>query len=141
MPQFPQLSNQGVRPASPAEVPQVAVRRIASRPASIELRVPAVTPGARRRLELRGIAGHAPRISAVILARNEADRIEACIRSVSFCDEVLVVDSLSTDGTAEIARRLGARVIERAWPCYRSQHEFAIARASHDGLLSIEAQS
>lgn len=79
------------------------------------------------------------RLSAVILARDEADRIGDCLRSVAFCDEVLVVDSLSTDGTAELAERLGARVLRRAWPGYRSQREYAVGAASHDWILSIDA--
>ena len=80
-----------------------------------------------------------PPISAVILTYNEADRLERCIRSLSFCDEVLVVDACSTDGTAELARHLGARVIRRPWPGFRSQREFAVAQARHDWILSIDA--
>ena len=58
-------------------------------------------------------------LSACIITYNEADRIEACIRTVGFCDEVIVFDSHSTDGTRERAAALGARVIERDWPGYR----------------------
>ncbi len=79
------------------------------------------------------------RLSACIITYNEADRIEACLRSVSFCDEMVVVDSHSTDGTREIASSLGARVIERDWPGYRSQKQFAVDSAAHDWVLCLDA--
>jgi glycosyltransferase involved in cell wall biosynthesis len=78
-------------------------------------------------------------LSACIIAFNEADRIEACVRSVGFCDEVLVVDSHSTDGTRERAAALGARVIERDWPGYRSQKQFAVDAARNDWVLCLDA--
>ena len=83
----------------------------------------------------------APRtgLSACIITYNEADRIEACVRSVAFCEEVLVVDSHSTDDTRERAAALGARVIERDWPGYRSQKQFAIEAAAHDWVLCLDA--
>jgi len=79
------------------------------------------------------------RLSACIITYNEADRIEDCLRSVSFCDEVLVVDSHSTDSTRESARALGARVIERDWPGYRSQKQFAVDAAASDWVLCLDA--
>jgi glycosyltransferase involved in cell wall biosynthesis len=78
-------------------------------------------------------------LSACIITYNEADRIEACLKSVSFCDEVVVVDSHSTDGTRELAVRLGARVIERDWPGYRSQKQFAIESAANEWVLCLDA--
>jgi glycosyltransferase involved in cell wall biosynthesis len=78
-------------------------------------------------------------LSACIITYNEADRIEACLQSVSFCDELIVVDSHSTDTTRELARRLGARVLERDWPGYRSQKQFAIESASNDWVLCLDA--
>jgi glycosyltransferase involved in cell wall biosynthesis len=79
------------------------------------------------------------KLTACIITYNEADRIEACLRSVSFCDEVIVVDSHSTDATRDLAGALGARVIERDWPGYRSQKQFAIESASHDWVLCLDA--
>jgi len=78
-------------------------------------------------------------LSAIVITYNEADRIEDCIRSLSFCDEVLVVDSHSTDGTRELSVALGARVIERDWPGYRSQKEFALRAAQSDFVLCLDA--
>jgi glycosyltransferase involved in cell wall biosynthesis len=78
-------------------------------------------------------------LTACIITYNEADRVEACLKSVSFCDEVVVVDSHSTDATRELAKGLGARVIERDWPGYRSQKQFAIESASNDWVLCLDA--
>ncbi|HTT06787.1 MAG TPA: glycosyltransferase family 2 protein [Steroidobacteraceae bacterium] len=78
-------------------------------------------------------------LSACIVTYNEADRIAECLRSLSFCDEIIVVDSHSTDDTREQARRLGARVIERDWPGYRSQKQFAVDQAKHDWVLCLDA--
>lgn len=79
------------------------------------------------------------KLTACIITFNEADRIEACLKSVSFCDEIVVVDSHSTDATREMASALGARVIERDWPGYRSQKQFAIEAASFDWVLCLDA--
>src|SRR5579871_2312595 len=79
------------------------------------------------------------RLAACIITYNEADRIEACLRSVAFCDEVLVVDSHSTDATRQLATAAGARVIERDWPGYRSQKQFAIEQATSDWVLCVDA--
>lgn len=78
------------------------------------------------------------RLSAVIIAKDEVDRIEAAIRSVAFCDEVVVLDSGSTDGTAELAESLGARVLRTDWPGFVAQKTRATAAAAHDWVLSID---
>lgn len=79
------------------------------------------------------------KLSACIITFNEADRIGACLDSLSFCDEIVVVDSHSTDDTRQIAAARGARVIERDWPGYRSQRQFAAGAASHEWILSVDA--
>jgi glycosyltransferase involved in cell wall biosynthesis len=79
------------------------------------------------------------RLSAVIIAFNEADRIGECIGRLSFCDEVVVVDSHSTDDTRGVAARGGARVVERTFSGYRSQKEFAVNAAAHDWVLCLDA--
>jgi glycosyltransferase involved in cell wall biosynthesis len=78
-------------------------------------------------------------LSACIITFNEADRIEACVRSVDFCDDIPVVDSHSTERTRELAAALGARVIECDWPGYRSQKQFAVDSARHDWVLCLDA--
>ena len=80
-----------------------------------------------------------PRISACIITLDEADRIDACLASLAFCDEVVVVDSGSRDGTAERAAARGARVLERAFDGYRRQKEFAVRSARHDWVLCLDA--
>lgn len=81
----------------------------------------------------------AHRLSAVVITRDEADRIEECLRSLAWCDERLVVDSHSTDDTRARAAACGARVIERDWPGFATQKEFAIRAAAHDWVLVIDA--
>jgi glycosyltransferase involved in cell wall biosynthesis len=80
-----------------------------------------------------------PRISACIITLNEADRIGACLASLAFCDEWVVVDSGSTDGTREIAVAQGARVIEHAFEGFRTQKDFAVGQARHDWVLCLDA--
>jgi glycosyltransferase involved in cell wall biosynthesis len=80
-----------------------------------------------------------PGVTATIIAFNEEARIAEAIASLSCCDEVIVVDSGSTDGTKDIADRLGARVIERAWQGYADQKNFAAGQASNDWVLNIDA--
>lgn len=79
------------------------------------------------------------RLSAVIIAKNEADRIEGAIASVRFADEVLVVESGSTDDTAAKARAAGARVVQADWPGFVAQKERATRLAAHDWVLSLDA--
>lgn len=78
-------------------------------------------------------------ITACVITRNEASSIGRCLTSLAFCDELLVVDSRSTDATREIATAHGARVIERDWPGFRSQREFSIQAAQHDWILFLDA--
>jgi glycosyltransferase involved in cell wall biosynthesis len=78
-------------------------------------------------------------VSVTIITRDEAAHIEACIASVAWAAEVLVVDSGSTDDTVARARAAGARVIVRHWPGYVAQKNFAAAQAAHDWILSLDA--
>lgn len=80
-----------------------------------------------------------PRISACIIAFNEADRIGDCLDSLAFCDECIVVDSGSTDATPQIAQARGARVLQRDFDGYRSQKDFAVQSARHDWVLCLDA--
>jgi len=79
-------------------------------------------------------------ISGCVISYQESDRIADCLRSLSFCDEVVVVDSGSTDGTQAIAKELGARVIENVpFPGHRQQKQFAIEQAQHDLVFCLDA--
>lgn len=80
-----------------------------------------------------------PGVSVVIITLNEAAHIEACLDAVAWADDVVVVDSGSTDGTADRARAHGARVIVREWPGYAAQKNFAAGEAKHNWILSVDA--
>jgi len=80
-----------------------------------------------------------PRISACIIAFNEAGRIGDCLASLAFCDEIIVVDSYSTDATLAIAEAAGARVLQRAFDGFRSQKAYCVEQASHDWVLCLDA--
>src|SRR6266852_7834665 len=79
------------------------------------------------------------RITAAIITFNEAENIQAACESVAWADEILVVDSESTDKTREIAARCGARVIRNAWPGFSAQKQFATDAAAHDWIFSLDA--
>ncbi|MBI2900369.1 MAG: glycosyltransferase family 2 protein [Planctomycetes bacterium] len=80
-----------------------------------------------------------PRISATVICKNEEHNIEPCLRSVAWCDEIVVVDSGSTDRTLEIAKRFASRVISNPWPGYIAQKNFALDQATGDWILSLDA--
>jgi glycosyltransferase involved in cell wall biosynthesis len=80
-----------------------------------------------------------PTLSVIIAARNEAHQIAECVRSASFADEVIVLDSRSTDGTAAAASEAGATVHLTDWPGYGPQQQRGIALARHDWVLSLDA--
>ncbi|MDP3511523.1 MAG: glycosyltransferase family 2 protein [Sulfuritalea sp.] len=78
-------------------------------------------------------------LSAVLITRNAAGQLAECLASVSFCDEIVIVDSGSEDATVAIAERHGARVIQSAWRGFGPQKQFAVEQASHDWVLCIDA--
>jgi glycosyltransferase involved in cell wall biosynthesis len=79
------------------------------------------------------------KISATIITYNEERNLPRAIESLRCCDEILVVDSGSTDRTVELAERLGARVTEANWRGYAGQKNYASDQASHDWVLSLDA--
>ena len=79
------------------------------------------------------------RLTVTVITHNEADHIGAALDSVAWADEVIVVDSGSTDGTPEIARGKATRVVVREWPGYSAQKNFAADQASNDWVLSMDA--
>ena len=79
-------------------------------------------------------------ISVTIITHNEGDRIEACLKSVEpIADEIVVVDSFSTDFTADICRRHGCRVVSRSFEGFGQQRQFATSLTKHSYVLSIDA--
>jgi glycosyltransferase involved in cell wall biosynthesis len=79
------------------------------------------------------------KITATIITLNEAEHIRAACDSVAWADEIVVVDSESTDTTREIAEQCGARVIVNPWPGFSAQKQFAVDSASHDWVFSLDA--
>ncbi len=79
------------------------------------------------------------KISATIITKNEAGNIRAACESVAWADEILVVDSESSDTTRDIAAQCGARVLVNAWPGFSAQKQFAVDAASHEWIFSLDA--
>ena len=80
-----------------------------------------------------------PRLSVVIVTRNEEERIRACLEAVAWADELIVVDAESEDKTASIARELTDHVIVRPWPGFAAQKNHGLATARGAWLLSLDA--
>jgi glycosyltransferase involved in cell wall biosynthesis len=102
------------------------------------------TPILREQLEQPGTANlsrRAPRepLSAVLITRNATAVLEPCLDSLAFADEVVIVDSSSTDNTVELAKRKGARVVHKEWLGFGRQKQFAVEQASHDWVLCLDA--
>ena len=79
------------------------------------------------------------KISATIITLNEEPNIKAACESVAWADELVVVDSNSTDATREIAEASGARVITNKWPGFGAQKQFAVDQAQHEWIFSLDA--
>lgn len=79
------------------------------------------------------------KLTATVITHNESSNIAGALQSVSWADEIVVVDSRSTDDTVAIAERHGARVVVRDWPGYSAQKNHAAEIASHDWILSLDA--
>ncbi|MGE3841631.1 MAG: glycosyltransferase family 2 protein [Vicinamibacterales bacterium] len=80
-----------------------------------------------------------PKVSVIIITKNESAHIDQALASVAWADERIVVDAESTDDTAARARRAGARVEIEPWPGYGQQKNFAASLASHDWIFSLDA--
>lgn len=86
------------------------------------------------------ITHHPSLFSAVVISHNEARTIGACVTALrKVCDEVLVLDSQSTDGTLEICEKLGAKVVQQEWLGYTKTKNLGNGMASHDWILSIDS--
>ena len=78
-------------------------------------------------------------LSIVVIAQNEADRISKLLNSAKFADEIIVVDSGSSDGTQQICKNAGARVIHQDWLGYVGQKQFAMEAANMCWILNLDA--
>lgn len=80
-------------------------------------------------------------VSILVLTRNEEANIERCLKSVAWADDLVVLDSLSTDGTQKIARDMGARVIERQFDDYATQRNYGLnqIKYKHDWVMMVDA--
>lgn len=79
------------------------------------------------------------KISATVITFNEESNIKAACESLAWADEIVVVDSESTDGTRDIAASCGARVIVNPWPGFGAQKQFAVNQANNDWIFSLDA--
>ncbi|MGC9258770.1 MAG: glycosyltransferase family 2 protein [Phycisphaerae bacterium] len=81
------------------------------------------------------------RISACVICRNEAGKISSCLDSVAWCDDIVVVDSGSTDGTVEkaAAHKTQPRIIHHDWTGYNQQRQFAVDQCRHEWVLALDA--
>jgi len=80
------------------------------------------------------------KISGVVISYNEEVKIRTALKSLSdVCDEIVVVDSLSTDATVETCREFTTRIHERPWQGYRAQKQYATDQAEFDWVLSLDA--
>jgi hypothetical protein len=78
-------------------------------------------------------------LSVTIITHNAGTLLEACLKSASFADEIVVADSGSTDGSVELALRHGAKVVQKEWLGFGLQKQFAVCAASHDWVLCLDA--
>jgi hypothetical protein len=83
--------------------------------------------------------GKRARISCCIISFNEEKNIRRCLESVKWCDEIVVVDSFSTDCTVAICREYTDRVLQRQWPGYVEQKRFALSQATYEWVLNVDA--
>lgn len=78
-------------------------------------------------------------LTAIVITLNEEENLPRCLQSLRWANEILVVDSGSTDKTQEIARAAGCRVLENAWKGYGQQKNWAMERANHAWVLFVDA--
>ncbi len=94
---------------------------------------------ARRRSDAGILPDERMAISAIVVCGDEAEKIRGCLESLRWCDELVVVDSCSSDGTWEVVRAYATRAIRRSWAGHRAQKQFALECARHPWVLNVDA--
>ena len=117
---------------------EYAKRRAKRRPAVSALS-PAELTGAQQAVAPRNGGLDRRPISCCIICFNEERNIRRCLESVKWCDEIIVVDSFSSDKTVQICRSYPTWIIQRPWPGYVEQKRFALSQASHEWVLNVDA--
>lgn len=79
------------------------------------------------------------RISVTIIAWNEEERLRACLESIAWADEIIVIDAESTDKTVQVAREFTDKIWVRPWPGFAAQKNYALEQATGDWILSLDA--
>lgn len=79
------------------------------------------------------------KISALIICRNEEKNIEDCIKSVIWCDEIIIIDSFSTDNTISIAGKYSANIFQTEWKGFAEQRKFALTKVNSEWIFSLDA--
>jgi len=85
------------------------------------------------------VAGDKPKISAVVVCYNEEDNIERCLKSLLWADEIVVVDSFSTDRTVELCKKYTKRLYQREWPGFIQQKSYAVSLAQYEWVFSLDS--
>lgn len=78
-------------------------------------------------------------ISAFIVCMNESDKIERCLKSITWCDEIVVIDSGSTDGTIDLCKKYTDKIIIRSWPGYVEQKKFGLEQCQSEWVINLDA--
>ena len=84
------------------------------------------------------MAGDKPKISAIVVCYNEEDNIEQCLKSLSWAEEIIVVDSFSTDRTVELCKKYTKRLYQREWPGFIQQKSYAVSLAQYEWVFSLD---
>ena len=79
------------------------------------------------------------KICGLVICKNEEKNIEACLKSILWCDEIVVADSFSSDNTLNIAKRYTDKIYQNEWKGFAAQRKFALSKAGSEWILSLDA--
>ncbi|HDY68485.1 MAG TPA: glycosyltransferase family 2 protein, partial [Candidatus Scalindua sp.] len=78
------------------------------------------------------------KVSACVMTFNNDDLVEDCLKNIEWADEIIVVDSFSTDKTVDICRKYTDKVYQRKWPGFKDQSNYTVSLASYEWILFID---